>query len=65
MPDITITVTAEQATRIRVAFGQLKNLGRDATTQEAIGYVRDYLKEMVLRQERIAIEKAIAQTPFD
>ena len=65
MPDMTITVTAGQATRIRAAFGKLKNLGRDATNQEALNFVKDYLKEMVLREERNEAQKTITETPFD
>lgn len=50
--DITITVTAQQATRISSAVGNRFALGRNATEVEVKQFILNYLKQMVVEQER-------------
>ena len=63
MPDITITLTAQQAQRVQNAF---------ATNEDpapGIPVVKEFLirqlRDRVLRKERATAEAALAPTPFD
>lgn len=63
MPDITITLTVQQANRIRDAFATEENPAPNLADikQEAVRF----LKARVRQHERRVAEQAIQDTPFD
>lgn len=63
MPDITITLTVQQANRIRDAFATEENPTPNLADikQEAVRF----LKARVRQHERRVAEQAIQDTPFD
>lgn len=63
MPDITITLTVQQANRMRDAFATEENPTPNLADikQEAVRF----LKARVRQHERRVAEQAIQDTPFD
>lgn len=59
MPQISLTVTAEQAQRIGAALGRYLRLGRDATLAEVKSFLVDRIRAMVRQEERAAQEAAL------
>ena len=70
MPDITISLTAPQATRVGAALGAAMRLvdgngdPRSATLDEARDFLRQQMIDVVRAQERRAAEKAISDQAF-
>lgn len=70
MPDITISLTAPQATRVATALGAAmglvdeNNAPRAATLTEARDFLRQQMVDIVRAQERRAAEKAISDQAF-
>lgn len=62
MPDITISLTAGQATRVAAAIGKHLQLGRDATLQEATTFLTQVLKNVVKQEETKAAIEQISVT---
>lgn len=58
MPTITITFTAPQGVRIAKAFGEELHVGGNADEAQVRGALLGYMRDVVLRQERIAATKA-------
>jgi len=65
MPDIIITLTALQATRLANAFGNRQGLGVPATLLQIKTYLIDLLKDIVRQEEKAVQEAAIVVSPFD
>lgn len=63
MPDITISLTAQQATRLQAAFVTPEN--PLPTIADAKLFLVRHLKAKVLQSERRAAESAITDTPFE
>ena len=63
MPDITISLTAQQANRMRDAFATQENPTPNLADvkQEAVRFLRARVRQY----ERRIAEKAIQDTPFD
>ena len=63
MPDITITLTAQQANRMRDAFATEENPTPNLADikQEAVRFLRTRVRQY----ERRIAEAAIVDTPFD
>jgi len=51
MAQLTITTTAQQDARISPAFGDVLQLGRDATLAEVKAYLVNQIRNIVLRYE--------------
>lgn len=65
MGTLTITTTAPQDARLVAAFGRLLNLGRNATAAEVKQNVKDYIRQVVIAQERADAYGALAPITFD
>ena len=70
MPDITISLTATQATRVLDAVGKVLDLKdenlvpRPATTNEARAWLTQIIKNTTLDQERAAAVAMVTTEPF-
>lgn len=62
MGTLTITTSAQHDTRIVAALGKHLNLGRNATGAEVKAWIVNYLKAMVLEQEKLAAAVAAVAT---
>ena len=69
MPNLTITVTAQQATRIQTALGRIAlpsepNPGQwiPATTQEVLDFMKNQLKAKVVAYEANQAANTVQQT---
>ena len=65
MPDLIITFTATQASRVATAFGARQGLGRAATVAELKAFLFVQLKEIVRAEEKAAQEALIIISNFD
>lgn len=63
MPDVTITLTAQQATRIAATFVTAEN--PNPTVADYKAWIIKQSKGRVLQHERRVAESAITDTPFD
>ena len=63
MPDITITLTAQQASRMRDAFASEEN--PTPNLADIKQELNRFLKAKVRQHERRIAEQAIQDTPFD
>jgi hypothetical protein len=63
MPDLTITLTVQQANRLRDAFSNDEN--PTPTLADLKQEVTRYLRGRVRQHERRIAESAIPDTPFD
>lgn len=61
MPNITITLTAAQATRLSLSIQKLQELDAPATPAEARSFIIAHLKSVVRDTERSAAEAALPQ----
>ena len=67
MPDLVITVTGAEATRMQLAFGTFLNLHPPgpASLPQVKAYLVDRLKEVVQREEVIAHAATRVALPFN
>ena len=66
MPDLTISMTGPQATRVAAAIGDALRLDQPATMAEAKAYLIQKLKSLTLSYERRLAESAVAKPdPLD
>ena len=65
MPDLTISLTPSQATRMATAFGKFLGLPGDATVADVKLYLVRQMKEVVRQQEKAVQEAAIIVPSFD
>lgn len=63
MPDMTITFTVEQASRLKDAFATQEN--PTPTLGDVRREVNRFLRGQVRRRERAIAEAAIVDAPFD
>ena len=61
MPDMTISMTGPQATRVAAAIGDALRLDQPATMAEAKAYLIQKLKSLTLSYERRMAEAAVTQ----
>ena len=67
MPDLTISLTAEQALRLRTALARVLNFpeGELLTLADAEAWLRRELRQTVEREERRTHDQTFTATPFE
>lgn len=67
MPDLTVPLTTDQATRVRAAFGPILNFpqGEQPALADVEAWLRRALRPAVETQERKAHEEQFAAAPFE
>ena len=65
MPDLIISLTASQASRVASAFGKFLGLPGDATVADVKTHLIKQMREVVRQQEKAVQEAAIIIAPFD